>query len=128
MASSIFSSKFGIESFQKLKIKYESPTTTASISPVPTLLLKFSQAQSNRGYLGTLQWQNTKLPWYAPTIFLQAALLTVSETENHDLLSLQWPSAPRNILLVKKNDAPAATAALIEFAQYSSHVAVSCSY
>ncbi|KAL8796532.1 MAG: hypothetical protein Q9195_001206 [Heterodermia aff. obscurata] len=40
------------------------------------------------------------------------------ETQNHDLLSLQWPSAPRNILLVKKNDAPAATAALIEFAQH----------
>ena len=45
--------------------------------------------------------------------------LIFSETPNHDLLSLQWSSAPRNILLVKKNDAPAATDALLEFAQYT---------
>jgi len=43
--------------------------------------------------------------------------LTSAETRSHDLLSLQWPAPPRNILLVKKNDTPAATDALLEFAQ-----------
>jgi len=43
--------------------------------------------------------------------------LTLAETRSHDLLSLQWASPPRNILLVKKNDAPAATEALLEFAK-----------
>ena len=103
-------------------IKHESPTTTASTSPVPTLLLKISQPQGDRGYLRALEPQNTKLPWCASTISFREALLTFSETQNHDLLSLQWPSAPRNILLVKKHDAPAATAALIEFAQHAPHL------
>lgn len=103
-------------------INNESPTATASVPLVPTMLLEFSQAQSNRASLGAVQPQNTKISRCALTIPLHASLLTVSETQNHDLLSLQWPSAPRNILLIKKNDAPAATAALIEFAQYAPHV------
>ncbi|KAL8948059.1 MAG: hypothetical protein Q9222_005726 [Ikaeria aurantiellina] len=37
------------------------------------------------------------------------------ETPHNDLLSLQWPSPPRNILLVQKQSAPAATEALKQF-------------
>ncbi|MCJ1400125.1 NADH kinase pos5 [Xylographa trunciseda] len=40
------------------------------------------------------------------------------ETRNNDLLSLQWPSPPRNVLLVKKNRSQPATDALIEFAKH----------
>ncbi|MCJ1353553.1 MAG: NADH kinase pos5 [Icmadophila ericetorum] len=40
------------------------------------------------------------------------------ETKSHDLLSLQWPSPPRNILLVKKDTSPQATASLVEFAKH----------
>ena len=43
--------------------------------------------------------------------------LILAETTNNDLLSLQWPSPPRNILLVKKDHSPPATAALLEFAK-----------
>ncbi|KAJ5888922.1 hypothetical protein N7495_008963, partial [Penicillium taxi] len=35
-----------------------------------------------------------------------------------ELLCLQWPSPPRNILLVRKNCAPAATDSLLEFANH----------
>ncbi|KAI9818415.1 MAG: NADH kinase pos5 [Pycnora praestabilis] len=41
-----------------------------------------------------------------------------AETPNNDLLSLQWPSPPRNILLVKKDHAPTVTDALIELAKH----------
>ena len=85
------------------------------------MLLEFSPAQSNRASRRALQPQDTQISRCALITPLDASLLTVSETQNHDLLSLQWPSAPRNILLIKKNDAPAATAALIEFAQYALH-------
>ncbi|SLM39522.1 poly atp nad kinase [Lasallia pustulata] len=40
------------------------------------------------------------------------------ETPNNDLLSLRWPSPPRNILLVKKNHSAVATDAIIEFARH----------
>jgi len=46
-------------------------------------------------------------------------LLTIAETRNNDLLSLQWPAPPRNILLVKKNCVPAVTTSLIDFAKYT---------
>ena len=44
-------------------------------------------------------------------------LLTLAETKDNDLLSLQWPSPLRNILLVKKEDTPQTTEAVIEFAK-----------
>ncbi|KAL9631547.1 MAG: hypothetical protein Q9164_005831 [Protoblastenia rupestris] len=43
-------------------------------------------------------------------------LPSYQETKGNDLLSLQWPSPPRNILLVQKENAPKATEALIGFA------------
>ena len=43
--------------------------------------------------------------------------LTLAETKDNDLLSLQWPSPPRNILLVKKENNPQTTEAVIEFAK-----------
>ena len=43
--------------------------------------------------------------------------LTLAETKNNDLLSLRWPSPPKNILLVKKDYSQAATDAVIEFAK-----------
>ena len=44
-------------------------------------------------------------------------LLTLAETKDNDLLSLQWPSPPRNVLLVKKENNPQTTEAVIEFAK-----------
>ena len=44
-------------------------------------------------------------------------LLTLAETKDNDLLSLQWPSPPRNILLVKKENTPQTTEAVVEFAK-----------
>ncbi|KAK3065291.1 hypothetical protein LTS18_002694 [Coniosporium uncinatum] len=43
-----------------------------------------------------------------------------TETKNHDLLCLQWPSPPRNVLLTKKNNSPSVTDSLIEFAKHIS--------
>ncbi|KAH8702607.1 putative mitochondrial NADH kinase POS5 [Talaromyces proteolyticus] len=40
------------------------------------------------------------------------------ESGGSDLLSLQWPSPPRNILIVKKLSAPAVTRSLIEFVNH----------
>lgn len=40
------------------------------------------------------------------------------ESRTSDLLSLQWPSAPKNILMVKKNEAPAVTESLLEYAKH----------
>lgn len=50
---------------------------------------------------------------------LQKSILTLTETKGNDLLSLQWPSPPRNILLVKKDNTPQTTEAVIEFAKYT---------
>ncbi|TAQ86952.1 hypothetical protein B7494_g4724 [Chlorociboria aeruginascens] len=41
-----------------------------------------------------------------------------------DLLSLQWPAPPRNILLITKSGAPAVTESLIEYAKYTGPVHV----
>ncbi|KAF8857607.1 NADH kinase-like protein POS5 [Acephala macrosclerotiorum] len=40
------------------------------------------------------------------------------ESQTSDLLSLQWPSPPRNILIIKKDRAPQVTESLIEFAKH----------
>ncbi|MCJ1462383.1 NADH kinase pos5 [Pseudocyphellaria aurata] len=40
------------------------------------------------------------------------------QTRDHDLLSLKWSAPPRNILLVKKLNDPAATGSLLEFAKH----------
>lgn len=48
-------------------------------------------------------------------------LLTLAETKGNDLLSLRWPSPPRNILLVKKQNTPETTEAVVEFAKYVHH-------
>ncbi|KAM0804834.1 ATP-NAD kinase-like domain-containing protein [Usnea florida] len=40
------------------------------------------------------------------------------ETKANDLLSLRWPSPPRNILLVKKENTPQTTEAVLEFAKH----------
>ncbi|EKD20323.1 uncharacterized protein L3040_007330 [Drepanopeziza brunnea f. sp. 'multigermtubi'] len=39
-------------------------------------------------------------------------------TPNSDLLSLIWPSPPRNVLVIKKKEAPLATASLLEYAKH----------
>lgn len=41
-----------------------------------------------------------------------------TETSNTDLLSLQWPAPPRNILIVRKDDDDEAQEALIEYAHH----------
>lgn len=45
-------------------------------------------------------------------------LLTLIESPEGDLLSLQWPAAPQNIFLVKKDGAPSVTEALKELIKY----------
>ncbi|KAI9762638.1 MAG: NADH kinase pos5 [Chaenotheca gracillima] len=40
------------------------------------------------------------------------------ESRSSDLLSLRWPSPPRNILLVKKEGVPKVTDSLVEFAKH----------
>jgi NADH kinase len=40
------------------------------------------------------------------------------ESKTSDLLSLQWPSPPRNILFIKKKRAPNVTESLIEYAKH----------
>ncbi|KAK5167365.1 NADH kinase pos5 [Saxophila tyrrhenica] len=42
----------------------------------------------------------------------------VKETSNHDLLALQWPSPPRNILLVRKDDDTEVQNALVEYVHH----------
>ncbi|KAL8864936.1 MAG: hypothetical protein Q9198_009556, partial [Flavoplaca austrocitrina] len=42
--------------------------------------------------------------------------LILAETPQNDLLSLRWPSPPRNVLLVEKKNAPDAREALKTFA------------
>jgi len=52
---------------------------------------------------------------------------TTVETRHNDLLCLQWPTAPRNVLLTKKNLSPTVTDSLIEYARHiqSSYPSVS---
>lgn len=45
-------------------------------------------------------------------------LPSYQETRQNDLLCLQWPSPPRNVLLTKKNNTPGITESLIEYAQH----------
>jgi NADH kinase len=45
-------------------------------------------------------------------------LYDLLESRGSDLLTLQWPSPPRNILIVKKLSAPAVTGSLIDFIKY----------
>ncbi len=83
-----------------LSLLYHSPATRSPRSPTSAIK------------------KHPRLPWYASkTPIIQGHELTSAETRSHDLLSLQWPAPPRNILLVKKNDTLAATDALLEFAQ-----------
>lgn len=42
----------------------------------------------------------------------------IAETSNHELLALQWPSPPRNILLVSKDDDTHVNKALNEYANH----------
>jgi NADH kinase len=46
------------------------------------------------------------------------AFLTSTENPTSDLISLQWPSPPRNILMIKKDGTPGVTESLIEYARY----------
>lgn len=41
-----------------------------------------------------------------------------TENQGNDVLSLQWPAPPRNILMIKKDGAPAVTESLVEYAKY----------
>jgi NADH kinase len=52
---------------------------------------------------------------------------TTTESKTSDLLSLQWPSPPRNILVIKKDRAPNVTASVVEYAKHihSSYPSVS---
>ncbi|KAF2484562.1 ATP-NAD kinase-like domain-containing protein [Neohortaea acidophila] len=43
---------------------------------------------------------------------------TFKETSNHDLLSLRWPSPPRNILVVRKDNDDDALEAVLEFGHH----------
>lgn len=45
-------------------------------------------------------------------------MLHITETSSHDLLALEWPSPPRNVLLVCKENNARVDEALIEYAQY----------
>lgn len=47
-----------------------------------------------------------------------ADLHNSSESPEGDLLSLQWPAPPRNILVVKKDGAPSVTGSLVELVKY----------
>jgi hypothetical protein len=49
-------------------------------------------------------------------------LLTCLETTTRDLLSLQWPSPPRNVLIIKKDGVPAVTDSVIEYAKSVGHL------
>jgi NADH kinase len=41
-----------------------------------------------------------------------------TESKTSDVLSLQWPSPPRNILVIKKDRAPNVTASVVEYAKH----------
>ncbi|CAI7657831.1 unnamed protein product [Penicillium pancosmium] len=49
---------------------------------------------------------------------LSQRLIPKYQESQGELLSLQWPAAPRNILLVRKNCAPEVTDSLVEFANH----------
>ncbi|KAG2412684.1 hypothetical protein HFD88_010241 [Aspergillus terreus] len=49
----------------------------------------------------------------------QRILPKYQESREGDLLSLQWPSPPRNIFVVKKDCAPAVTESLVEFVTHA---------
>ncbi|OCK77272.1 ATP-NAD kinase [Lepidopterella palustris CBS 459.81] len=65
----------------------------------------FSQSVRLREIKSISELPNRTLPQYR-------------ETNNHGLLSLQWPSPPRNVLLTKKNNTPAITDSLVEYANH----------
>lgn len=45
-------------------------------------------------------------------------LTSDTESRGRDLLSLQWPEPPQNILMVKKDGVAAVTESLLEYARY----------
>jgi NADH kinase len=59
-----------------------------------------------------------KVPKHSPEALEQPLTRKTSETKHNDLLTLQWPSPPRNILLTKKNNTPHITESVIEFAKH----------
>lgn len=55
----------------------------------------------------------------SPQIWWHRSLTTrTTETSNYDLLCLQWPQPPRNILVVKKDGSPTVTETAIEYANH----------
>lgn len=81
---------------------------------------RFSTSRSRLEILSVEQLPNRIQPSYhgsSECQYLRKSTLTSTETKGYDLLSLQWPSAPRNILLVKKENATTTTEAVLEFAR-----------
>jgi NADH kinase len=58
---------------------------------------------------------------------VESLLSQPPELQDHDLLGLNWPQPPRNILLTKKDYSPNATQSLIEYAKHihSSYTSIS---
>lgn len=64
---------------------------------------------------------NRIIPRYKSTLekrAIRGITHALSETQASDLLSLQWPSPPKNILMIKKKDVPAVTECLIQYAKF----------
>ena len=87
-------------------------------------LRSFSTSASRREIRGIAQLADRIYPSYHRECCKdysneESTELTLTETQDNDLLSLNWPSPPRNILLVHKRNAPVATTSLVEFAKCS---------
>jgi NADH kinase len=83
----------------------------------------FSSTAKRREILDVEALEHRIIPRYQGKYpFLRAGSpLTWEETPNSDLLSLQWPSPLRNILMIKKDGEPTVTASLIEYAKSVCH-------
>lgn len=82
----------------------------------------FSVSSSRREIRDVESLPERLIPSYQGGTYLPKVVYTLAniglfcqESNENDLLSLQWPAPPRNIFVVKKNCAPQVTESLVEF-------------
>lgn len=88
----------------------------------PSLYRQFSQSAHHCDIKDVRQLQDRILPRYEGKATFTFSTCTSYnyglETTQNDLLCLQWPSPPRNVLLTKKDRVPEVTSSLIEYAKH----------
>src|SRR5580700_4351277 len=109
-------------------VSYITTVTTTSAMLLTRILRReqrwrraFSCTATHLEVLDISQLPNRIIPRYhsmPPTAGRQKMYSCFAASRTSDLLSLQWPSPPRNILMVKKDRAPGVNESLIEYAKH----------